>query len=141
MTALQGSATAPRCESRTLCAVRDGVLGVPEPNSSWRLVILGGNLQSDIVSFFHGEAGHPGGQRTLMAVCRYVYWPNVSRSATSNVAACCACQAATAYQQASCRCFRASRHPGGTCHSLDRSFLGIVQVGKWVFVSTRLSKW
>jgi len=93
---LQDSAKAPSCEFRTLFAVRDGVLGVPEPDGSWRLVIPDGNLRSDICRFFHDEAGHPGTQRTLLAICRYFYWPNMSRSVARYVASCSACQAAKA---------------------------------------------
>ncbi len=57
VTSLQNKAVAPSCEFRTLYAVRDGVLGVPEPDGSWRLVILDGTLRTDICRYFHDEFG------------------------------------------------------------------------------------
>jgi hypothetical protein len=83
-------------EFRTLYEMRDNVLGVPEPDGSWRLVIPEGSLRADICRFLHDEAGHPGVQRTLLAVSRYFYWPNMSRFVTQYVSSCTACQAAKA---------------------------------------------
>ncbi len=77
-------------------AARDDVLGMPEPEGSWRLVIPDGSLRSDICRFFHDEAGNPGTQHTFLAICRFLYWQNNSRSVARYVASRSACQAAKA---------------------------------------------
>jgi hypothetical protein len=85
---------APSSEFRTLYVVTDGVLGVRAPDGQIRTVIPSGPLRAAVCKFFHDEAGHPGVQRTLQAVGRYFYWPNMSRFVAQFVSSCAACQAA-----------------------------------------------
>ena len=86
-------ASAGNCEFRMLYVVQDGVLGVREAEGRLRTVIPAGPLRAEVCRFFHDEAGHPGGQRTLQAVTRYFYWPNMSCFITRFVTSCSACQA------------------------------------------------
>jgi transposase InsO family protein len=81
-------------EFRTLYVVQDGVLGVRAADGQFRTVIPSGPLRAAVCRFFHDEAGHPGIQRTLQAVMRYFYWPNMSRFVAQFVSSCTSCQAA-----------------------------------------------
>lgn len=81
-------------EFRTLYIVHDGILGVRATDGQFRTVIPPGPLRATVCRFFHDEAGHPGIQRTLQAVTRYFYWPNMSRFVAQFVSSCTACQAA-----------------------------------------------
>ena len=85
---------APSSEFRTLYVVHDGVLGVRASDGQIRILIPSGPLRAAVCRFFHDEAGHPGIQRTLHAVTRYFYWPNMSRFIVRFVSSCTACQAA-----------------------------------------------
>ncbi len=91
---LQDSASPSSCEFRTLYAVRDGVLGVPDPDRGWRSIITEGTLRTEICRLLHDKAGNTGVQRTFLAVSRYFYWPNMSRFITKYVVSCTACHAA-----------------------------------------------
>jgi hypothetical protein len=97
ITSLKNSTAAPSSEFRTLYAVRYEFLGVPEADGSWRLVIPDGTLGPSVLTrYFHDEAGQPGVQRTLLAIARYFYWPNMSRFITQYISSFTECQAAKA---------------------------------------------
>ena len=83
-----------RSEFRTLYVVNNGVLGVRAADGQIRTVIPACPLRAAVCRFFHDEAGHPGVQRTIQAVTRYFYWPNMSRFIYQFVSSCTACQAA-----------------------------------------------
>lgn len=91
---LSDPSSARSSEFRTLYVVHNGVLGVTGSDGQIRLVIPSGPLRAAVCRFFHDEAGHPGVQRTLQAVTRYFYWPNMSRFIAQFVSSCTACQAA-----------------------------------------------
>ena len=91
---LQDPTQAASSEFRTIYVVQDGLLGVREATDRFRTLVPDGPLHKTICRFFHDEAGHPGVQRTLQAVARYFYWPNMSRFVAQYVSSCLACQAA-----------------------------------------------
>ena len=78
---LQDPSQAASSEFRTIYVVQDGLLGVREATDRFRTLVPDGPLHKTICRFFHDEAGHPGVQRTLQAVARYFYWPNMDTPA------------------------------------------------------------
>jgi hypothetical protein len=79
---------------RMLYVVHNGVLAVRAADGRLRTVVPPGPLRIAVCRFLHDEGGHPGVQRTLQAVTRYFYWPNMSRFVSQYVSSCVACQAA-----------------------------------------------